>query len=79
MTAASGLITLTVLGIGALLVTLAFNLITGWELDAVCPGSAAFCAGPWWTAVAQYLPVWLFLGQLAVVGVFASPYAMARV
>ena len=73
-----GLVSLTVLGIGSLLVTLAFNLVLGWDLNAICPGSDTFCSGLWWTSVAKYLPVWLFMSQLVVTLVFASPFALAR-
>ena len=73
-----GLASLTVLGLGAVLVTFALNIVNGWSLSDVCIGTEAFCAGAVWTAVAQYLPIWLFFGQVLVVMVLASPFAFAR-
>ena len=67
-----------VMGLGSLLITLSFNLIIGWNLDANCPGTAEFCAGVWWSAVVGYVPVWLFIAQALVVLALGSPYALAR-
>ena len=74
-----GLASLTVMGLGAILVSLTLNLATGWDVEAVCPGSEAFCDGVWWTAAVDYLPTLLFLGQILVVIALTSPFALVRV
>ena len=72
------LASMAVLGVGSLVITLSFNMISGWTIDAMCPGSAAFCDGIYWTTVVSHLPAWLFVGQIFVVLALASPYALAR-
>ena len=74
-----GLASMAVLGVGALMVTVTLNLIGGWSLDASCPGDTAFCNGIWWTTVVEYLPTWLYVGQILVVIALASPWALIRV
>ena len=69
---------MTVLGLGFVMVTLTFNLISGWSLDADCPGTEQFCDGVYWQTVVEYLPTWLFLGQILVVLALASPFALVR-
>ena len=68
----------TVFTIGGLTVALVFQLVTGWtstELAALCPGSDAFCAGVYWTTVADNLPTWLIVAQILVLLALASPYS----
>ena len=74
-----GLHSLTVMGLGAILVTLNLTLIQTWDLGAMCSGSEALCSGVWWTAAIDYLPMWLFVGQLMVVIALSSPFAIVRV
>ena len=71
---------LTVIGLASLLVTLSLNMIAGWDLDTAgaCPGTPEFCSGSYWQAAVEYLPVWLFLGQILVVIAMASPVALVR-
>ena len=69
---------LIILGIGSILATLSLNLAVGWDLNAGCPGTPAFCAGPWWTLTVQYLPLWLFLGNILVVLALACERAWIR-
>lgn len=70
---------LTVLGLGAILVGLNLTLIQSWDVGAMCAGSSTLCSGVWWTAAVDYLPLWLFLGQIVVVISLASPVAVVRV
>ena len=74
------MIPMVIFGLAAILSTLALNMIAGWDLKAAgaCPGSETFCSGVWWTAVSDYLPVWLFLGQLLVTVSLASERAIVR-
>lgn len=65
-------------GVCSLLVTLTINMLTGWDLDAMCPGTDEFCGGIYWQTVADYLGGWLFIGQLVVVLALASPFALVR-
>ena len=74
-----GLASLAVLGVGSLMVTLSLNSILGWGLDASCPGTQAFCTGIYWRTVVEYLPTWLYVGQILVVLAMASPFALVRV
>ena len=74
-----GLASMTVLGIGSLMVTLSLNLISGWSLDSSCPGTDAFCNSAYWRIVVDYLPTWLYIGQIMVVLALASPFALVRV
>ena len=67
---------MVVMTIGALIATLTFNLIVGWDLGATCPGSAAFCSGVYWTTVADNLPTWLIVAQVAVLLSLASPFVL---
>ena len=78
MSGMGGLTSMAVLGVGMVLVTFSLNLITGWSLDATCPGPTSFCDGPYWTTAVTYLPAWLFLAQIMVVLALASPYAIVR-
>ena len=73
-----GLAGMAVLGAGMVLVTLTMNTITGWNLDAACPGTDSFCNGVYWQAVVEYLPTWLFIAQILVVLTLASPSAVLR-
>ena len=75
------MIPLVIFGLAAILSTLALNMVAGWDLKAAeaCPGSEAFCNGVWWAAVSDYLPVWLFLGQLLVTVTLASERAIIRI
>ena len=75
------MIPLTVFGLAAILTTVALNLVAGWDLKAAeaCPGTEGFCNGVWWTAVSDYLPVWLFLGQLLATVSLASERAIIRI
>lgn len=72
---------MVIFGLAAILSTLALNMIAGWDLKAAeaCPGSETFCNGVWWTAVSDYLPVWMFLGQLLVVVSLGSERAIVRI
>ena len=70
------LTSMTVLAVGVLMVTLAFNLISGWTLDPMCPGTDTFCDGVWWRTVVEHLPTWLFMGQIMVVLALASPFVL---
>ena len=74
------MIPMVILGLAAILSTLALNMIAGWDLKAAeaCPGSETFCNGVWWTAVSDYLPVWMFLGQLLVTVSLMSDRAIIR-
>ena len=74
------MIPMVIFGLAAILSTLALNMIAGWDLKAAgaCPGTEQFCSGVWWTAVSDYLPVWLFLGQLLVTVSLASERAIVR-
>lgn len=74
------LASLTVLSVGFLMVSLSMNLILGWSLEDTvgCPGSDTFCSGTYWTYVADYMPTWLFIGQLVVTLALASPVALLR-
>ena len=74
-----GLATITVLGIGSLMVTLSLNLLSGWSLDASCPGTDGFCDGIYWQTVVENLPTWLYVGQIMVVLALASPFALLRI
>ena len=74
-----GLASLAVLGVGSLMVTLSLNSISGWSLDASCPGTATFCDGIYWRTVVEYLPGWLYVAQVLVVFALASPFALARI
>ena len=69
---------LVVLTVGGLLLTLTFNLIVGWDVDALCPGTDAFCNGVFWRTVADQLPTWAIIGQALVILSIASPFALAR-
>ena len=75
------MIPLVILGLAAILSTLALNMVAGWDLKAAaaCPGSESFCSGAWWTAVSDYLPVWVFMGQLLVTVSLASERAIIRI
>ena len=73
-----GLASLTVMGLATVIVTATLNLIGGWTLESMCPGTAAFCGGVYWTHVVDYLPAWLFIAQLLVVLALASPFALFR-
>ena len=72
---------MVILGLAAILSTLALNMIAGWDLRAAaaCPGSEAFCNGVWWTAVSDHLPGWLFVGLLLVTITLASPRALFKI
>ena len=70
------LASMAILGVGSLMVTLSLNLLAGWTLDTMCPGSESFCGGVYWTAVVKYLPTWLYIGQIMVVLALASPVAL---
>ena len=74
-----GLASVAVFAVGSLMVTLSLNLILGWNLDATCPGTDEFCNGVYWNVVVDYLPTWLFVGQILVVLALASPFAVVRV
>ena len=74
-----GLTTLAVLGVGSLMVTFTLNQLVGWNVDAACPGSTSFCDGVYWRTVVEYLPIWLYVGQLLVVLAVASPFALVRI
>ena len=74
-----GLASLTVMALASVIVTVSLNLIGGWTLDSICPGTAAFCDGVFWTFAVDYLPGWLFIAQILVVLALASPVAVARV
>ena len=74
-----GLASMAILGVGSLMVTLSLNAISGWSLDATCPGTDSFCQGVYWQLVVEYLPTWLYIGQIMVVMALASPYALVRV
>ena len=65
--------------VAMLMVTLALNMLLGWDLDASCPGTTQFCDGVYWTYVAGNLPTWLFIVQILAVLALASPFALARV
>ena len=67
---------MVVMTIGALIATLTFNLIVGWDLGATCPGSKTFCDGVYWTTVADNLPTWLIVAQVAVLLSLASPFVL---
>ena len=45
------MIPLAILGLAAILSTLALNMVAGWDLKAAeaCPGTEDFCNGVWWT------------------------------
>ena len=73
-----GLVFMAVSGVGFLMVGLSLNLITGWTMDPMCPGDTAFCDGVWWTFVVEWLPTWLYVGQMLVVLSLASPWAVVR-
>ena len=75
------LVTLTVFGLASVIVTASLTLISGWDLGAegACPGSSSFCASVWWTAAVDYLPIWLFMGQVLVVIAMAGPAALIRI
>lgn len=64
------------LGVGIALLTLTFTYISGWSIDPLCPGSETFCDGVYWTTAVEYLPVWLFTGQIMVVLALASPFSL---
>ena len=74
-----GLAGLTVIGIGSLMITLALNSIIGWQIDEICPGTERFCNGVYWQFIIEYLPTWLYVGQIMVVISMASPVALLRV
>ena len=74
-----GLTSMAVLGVGSLMVTLSFNQIIGWSLDASCPGTEVFCDGVYWQTVVEYLPIWMYIGQIMVVLALASPFALVRI
>lgn len=74
-----GLASMAVLGVCSLMVTLSLNSISGWSLDASCPGTDSFCGGVYWRTVVEYLPTWLYVGQIMVVLALASPFALVRV
>ena len=69
---------LAVLAVGGVLLTLTFNLVLGWDVDALCPGTDAFCDGVYWQTVADQLPTWAVIGQALVILSIASPFALAR-
>ena len=73
-----GLASVAVLGVGSLMVTLTLNSISGWSLDASCPGET-LCDGVYWQTVVEYLPTWLYVGQILVVLAMASPFALVRI
>ena len=75
MIALAGMATL---GVAMVLVTFTLNQLGGWNLDAACPGTPSFCNGIYWKAVVEYLPTWLFIGQILVVLALSSPYALLR-
>ena len=74
-----GVANLTVLGLGIIVVSLSVGMIQDWDVAGLCPGTVEHCAGVWWTAADDYLRTWLFLGQIMVVLVMASPFALVRV
>ena len=69
---------MAVLGVGAVLVTLSVSIAIGWDVNAICPGTATFCKTVWWRTVVDYLPAWLFLGQILVALTLGSPWAIIR-
>lgn len=71
-----GLTSMAVLGVGSLMITLTLNMILGWSMAAVCPGSDSLCNGIYWQTAVKYLPAWLFIGQLLVVLSLASPFTI---
>ena len=73
------LVPLIVITVGVSVVGLAINAISGWNLDAACAGTASFCTGAAWTIVVEYLPVWLYVGQILVLVSMASPFALVRI
>ena len=75
------MIPLVILGLSAILSTLALNLLAGWDLKAAeaCPGTESFCNGAWWTLVSDYLPVWVFFGLTVITLALASPRAIVRI
>ena len=74
-----GVAAMAVLGMGLALLTLTISMVGAWDVDAMCPGSDAFCDGIYWQTVVDYLPGWLFIGHLVVILALASPYAVVRV
>ena len=75
------MIPLAILGLSAILATVALNMVAGWDLKAAeaCPGPADFCNGVWWTLVSDYLPVYLFFGLMLVTLALSSSRAIVRV
>ena len=73
-----GLASLTVLGLASIAVTATLNVLGGWTLDDICPGSDTFCNGVFWTAAVDYLPGWLFVAQILVVLALTTPIAVVR-
>ena len=65
-------------GIGIVLVNLAVYMILGWDVEAICPGDAQFCADVWWTTIVDQLAQFLFVGLMLVVLAHASPWALIR-
>ena len=75
-----GLASMAVLGVGSLMVTLSLNALSGWDLGTdYCPGTETFCNGVYWQVAVDYLPAWLYIGQILVVLVLASPRAIVRI
>ena len=74
-----GLASLTVMALASVIVTVTLNLLSGWTIDSICPGTDAFCDGVFWTVAVDYLPGWLFVAQLLVVLALTMPIAVVRV
>ena len=74
-----GLVSLTVMGLATVIVTATLNVVGGWTLQGMCPGSAQFCDGVYWTFLVDYLPAWLFIAQILVVFALSMPFAAIRV
>ena len=70
---------LTVMGLGAILVTVNVTMIGSWDLAGLCPGTETFCEGVWWQATEEYAPGLLFLAQIMVVIAMGSPLAIFSV
>ena len=65
--------------VAAPLTLLSLNLLDGWDLNAICPGTEQWCAGQSWSLVVKYFKTLLIVGSMIVWGVQMIPNAVVRI
>ena len=66
------------LPLGAVLTVLTVNLLDGWDVDGICPGTDIWCDGQVWQLVAEWLPWGMVVGQILVVLAMGLSVALLR-